>query len=294
MRRHRIPMEDTGKGKAVNDNDDLPEVRYVGVPDGPPKFIASYGIEVATFTQEPGGRNPALDHHVPLNMRGSFKPEMLANYDPNRKYRVDKFGWALCTKKLDDDGRRCSRKAANRYPFCTTHGARLHPLDRLITETEEAETSAPMSRYQLFLAKQITIDDLDDEELMSFGFRTATGKIFKPKNVPREMVQAFTQAIFDRSLDKLKSNALAAAETLSSIMIDETVEPNVRIKAATEILDRTIGKAPLTVSVQAKAGFEQVFEAIAVKPMEPLDVDIVPDALERPSLPPDVKLGDSQ
>ena len=269
--------------------EEMPEVRFVGYPDGPRKFVPEIGLELDTFTEPAGGKHPALNYHVPLNFRGPFKPEMLANFDAEYDYRVDQYGWALCCAKTQSDTA-CSRKAMNRYPRCVVHGGRLHPLDKLLTETGELETSEPLTRYQQFIAGQITCDDLDDEELMAFGFRKADGKIFKPKNVPRDMVTAFTAAIFARSLDKLKSSSLEAANTLVSLMSDPSVDANVRLRCATELLDRTLGKAPLVVSLNANAPWETVFESILVTPPNVLDVEEVPQAeLTRPSLPPDVK-----
>jgi hypothetical protein len=160
-------------------------------------------------------------------------------------------------------------------------------MDKLIIDTGQEDPAAMenMSRYQLFLAGQLTVEDLDDEELLAMGFRTSHNTIFKPKNVPRDMVTQFTRAIFDRSLDKLKSSALDAANTLSSIMLDDSVDANVRVKAATEILDRTIGKAPLQVSINPGAAWEGVFEGLfsgtredsRLNRAQPLDVDEVPD-----------------
>lgn len=275
----------------------MPEVRFVGIPDGPKRFVPELGIEVATFTQEPGGKSPALGWHVPLNMRGPFKPNMLANFDSEYDYRVDQFGWALCCRKIKKDGVEvaCKRKAMNRYPRCAAHGGRLHPLDKLLTETGEPETEENMSRYQQFLAKQITVDDLDDEELMAFAFRKANGQLFRPKNIPRDMVTSFTRAIFDRSLDKLKTSALEAANTLATLMTDPSVEPSVRRQCAESILDRTVGKAPLLVSIQSAAPWETIFDAISVIPShEVIEGDIADKALERPALPPDLKMPDTQ
>lgn len=266
--------------------ENMPEVRYVGVPDGPKVFIPEFGLEVSTYTQEPGGASPALSHHVPLNLRGPFRPDQLANYDSEKTYRTDAFGYALCLSKVqaEDTERFCKRKAVNRCPRCTMHGGRLHPLDKLLAETGEPETEVEMSRYQMFLARQIKIDELDDEELMAFGFRKADGKIFKPKNIPREMVTQFTRAIFDRSLDKLKSSALEAANTLASIMVDPSVDASVRRMAAESILDRTIGKAPLQVSLTANAPWETIFEAISSKPQEALDAEVVSEDPQTPEV----------
>lgn len=264
------------------------EIRFVGSPDGEQVLIPEVGLSVGTFTVPPGGNQPALNHHVPLNIRGTYRPGECANFDPDKQYRVDKLGFAMClSTTLADE--LCKRKAVNRSGLCVVHGGRLHPLDRLQVETGEPETEVPLSRYQMFLVGQITVDDLDDDEIMSFGFRKADGKLFKPKNIPREMVTQFTKSIFERSLDKLKSSALEAANTLASIMVDSTVDASVRRLAAESILDRTVGKAPLLVTLNANAPWETVFEAIASKPVRDnyIEGEVVPEVTV-PSLPPDV------
>jgi len=271
-------------GIDMTDVTDNAPVRFVGYPDGEKVFVAEFGTEVGTFTQAPGGRHPALKHHVPLSLRGPFRAEQLANYDPTREYRTDPYGFVLCLAKTKQDDKLCIRKAVNRYPRCVVHGGRLHPMDLLVKETGEPETEATMSRYQLYLAGQITTDDLDDEELLGFGFRTPGGSIFKPKNITRDMVTAFTKELFGRSLEKLKTSSLTAAETLVSLMLDETVDANVRRQCAESILDRTLGKAPLQVSITATAPWETVFESIAVTRQEPLDAEVVPASeIERPT-----------
>lgn len=271
---------------------DADVVRFVGHPDGDKVFIPELGCKVGTFTQVPGGRRDALMHHVPLKQRGEFRPEDLANYDSQRQYRTESNGYLLCYAKTTANAK-CKRKAVNRFPRCDTHGGRLHPLDKLITETGEPETEEPLSRYQQYVAGQISVEDLDDEEVMGLGFRNAKGRIYKPKNVSREMVTAFTKAIFDRSLDKLKSSALEAANTLASIMVDDQVDANIRLKAATEILDRTLGKAPQLVNIQTNAPWEQIYEGIATLSRdesrrtrgEIVDAEVVADQDTQPALP---------
>jgi len=240
-------------------------VRFVGIADGPKVFVAELGTKVRTFTEEPGGKFPALRHHVPPVCRGPFRPEQLANYDSKKQYRTDATGYVLCYEKLKDGQTKCRRKAVNRHPKCNFHGGRVHPLDKLVRDDVEMAEPDPesMTRYQLYLAKQISVDDLDDEEIMNFGFRNNQGRIFKPKNITRDMIQAFTKAIYERSLDSLKANALEAVKTLTTIMMDDQVDAPVRIKAATEVLDRTLGKAPQTVQLIGNAPWEQVFEGLA-------------------------------
>ena len=269
--------------------EDMPEVRFVGYPDGDRRFVPEIGLELGTFTQEPGGNFPALKWHIPLNCRGPFRPDQLANFDAEHSYTVDKYGYVKCLARTADD-KPCSKQAQNRWPRCVVHGGRLHPLDKLLAETGEPETEVPMNRYQMFLAGHLTVDDLDDEELMAFGFRDAKGKLFKPKNIPRDMVTAFTRAIFDRSLDKLKTSALEAANTLAGIMADPSVDPSVRRLCAESILDRTVGKAPLLVSISANAAWETIFESISAKPLqEAIDVEFTEEktsALPQSVMPP--------
>lgn len=242
-------------------------IKFLGKPTGPEKFIPELGYKVATFEEKPGGKFPALKHHVPLYSRGMFRPEQLANFDEEKEYRVDKLGWLLCYGKTIT-GSKCKRRAVNRYPRCNYHGGRLHPLDKLEPndvniEDNENNEEEKVTRYKQFLAGQITVEDLDDEEIMCFGFRTASGRIMRPKQVPREMVTAFTRTLYDRSLQELKVNTLEAAKTLASIMIDSSNDASIRLKAAEAILDRTLGKAPQVVSITSTAPWEEIFDEIA-------------------------------
>ncbi len=241
------------------------EPALVGVADGPPIFVPELGCETNTFTTPPGGSAPALNYHVPLKMRGDFQPEQLANYDPEKSYRTDAFGKMLCYAKAVSTGEKCSRRAVNRYAACIQHGGRLHPLDKIAKEesSNNAEGQA-LSRYQQFLAKQITVDDLDDEELAVCGFRSPkNGVIFKPRNVPREVVDAFTKAVYERAQAELRSLSVEAAQTVGSIMKNKSIEPDIRMKAALSILERTLGKSPQVVQIGVDTkGFEQVFDGI--------------------------------
>jgi hypothetical protein len=51
---------------------------------------------------------------------------------------------------------------------------------------------------------------------------------------------------------------LQAVKTIQSIMEDPAVDAPVRLKAATEILDRTLGKAPQTVNLTGNMPWEEV------------------------------------
>ena len=260
-------------------------VKFVGMPSGPKQFIKELGQEVSTFKEPPGGKFPALNYHVPLDKRGTYRADQLANYSKDIDYRTDPFGYVLCGG-YTNAGEKCSKRAENRSPRCVIHGGRIHPLDKLIQDEQPSSNkreAESLSRYNQFLAGQITVDDLDDEELATCGFRSTNGRIYKPRNVPRELATAFTKAIYERAQQELKGHTVTAAQTVAEIMMNKTVEPDIRLKAANTLLDRGLGKAPQTINLNHDiTGFEDVFSAIIAGPKpETIDADVVePDSGE--------------
>jgi hypothetical protein len=155
-------------------------------------------------------------------------------------------------------GENCSKRAQNRYARCQLHGGRIHPLDSIVKDTEDGPPQQ-LSRYRQFLAGQITVDDLDDEELALCGFKQSDGKMYKPKNVPRQMVEEFQKVIFDRAQAGLRSLTVDAVKTVGEIMKNKTNEPDIRLKAALAMLDRNLGKTPNVVALTSDKPFEEVF-----------------------------------
>ena len=259
------------------------EVATVGKPSGPKVYVPELGCEVPTWTETPPGPK-VLMHHVPLNKRGPFRPEQLANFDLNKQYRTDKLGYVLCYATAGS-GKICGRKATNMVPRCILHGGKVHPLDRTVDPEPENVETKPLTRYQQFLAKQLTVEDLDDEEVLNFGFRMPNGSIYRPRNIPREFVNEITKAIYDRALHEIKSNAVEAAKTLASIMVDPANDASIRLKAAESILDRSIGKAPQQLNITAGAPWEEIFESISTATREQsraarrnvIDADVIPE-----------------
>ena len=235
-------------------------VELLGKPDGPEVFVPEMGLEVGTFTQT--HEKPCLTWHVPLEMRGDFRPTDLANYKPERSYRTNAFGKVLCYAKTQAD-EYCQNKAVNRFPRCIKHGGSLHPLDKVVTEENSAEKDS-MTRYQQFKAKLITVEDLDDEELAMGGFRSnKNGKVYRPKNVPREIMQAMQKAIFERANAELKGGVVKAAKTLVDLATDDTVDDASRLRASQDSQERNLGKAKQTEPVAPGSPWEEVFSGIA-------------------------------
>ena len=236
----------------------------VGIATGPKTFVKELGIEVPTFDIDPGGVLPALKYHVPLEFRGDFRPIDLANYDPTKEYRTDAIGRVLCYGTTKS-GSRCTKRAVNRSPRCEFHGGRLHPLDKIAKDDEKASDTAEaesLSRYRQFQAGQITVDDLDDEELAACGFRAKNGTIYKPRNVPRALAEGFTRAIYARAESEIRSLAIEAAQTIGEIMKNRTNEPDIRLKAAMTLIERNLGKTPQVLAITDAKAYEEVFDSI--------------------------------
>ncbi|AVD99743.1 terminase small subunit [Mycobacterium phage Cuke] len=236
-------------------------VKFVGVPDGPARFIAELGCEVGTFVSH---SEKELDYHVPLEFRGDYRPRELANYDPQKDYRTNAFGKCLCGAKTKQD-LLCERKAVNRCGLCQLHGGQLNRLDRIATDKETASNAAEsqgLSRYRQFQNGTLTVDDLDDDELAQCGFKASNGVIYRPKNVPRELANAFQKAIFERANSELRGMVVDAARTVGEIMKNKTNEPDIRLKAALSLIERGLGKTPNVVAITQDKPFEVVFDAI--------------------------------
>lgn len=240
-------------------------VKFVGFPDGPKTFVKELGQEVGTF---PKMDKKTLTWHVPLDKRGFYRATDLANYSPENDYRTTPEGYVLCYG-ITKAGSRCEKKAQNRWPRCEFHGGALHPLDKLVKESEEGSNDEAiresLTRFQEFKAGYITVDDLDDEELATGGFRSKkNGTIYRPKNVPRELANAFQRAIYERANEELRSLTVDAARTIGEIFKNRNNEPDIRLKGAFGVLERTLGKPATNVVVSQDKPFEHVFSDLEV------------------------------
>lgn len=235
-------------------------VKFVGFPSGPKTFIKELGQEVGTFEAT---EKKTLTWHVPLNKRGPFRPNDLANYSPENDYRTDALGYVLCYG-LTKSNARCNKKAVNRWPRCEFHGGALHPFDKLEVETTEIDPET-LTRFQEYKAGIITADDLDDEELAMGGFRSKkNGSIYRPKNMPRELANAFQRALFERANAEMRSLTMDAVRTVGEIFKNKNNEADIRLKGALATLERTLGKPATNVVVSQDKPFEHVFSDLEV------------------------------
>lgn len=268
-------------------NEDSRQYAFVGKPDGPPTFVAAMGTKVGTFTERhaeleprlgPGKNSPCIMWHVPREFRGPYHPEDRADYskklDDEGAYPRTYDGWANCEGKLkaqegaktDRAGEPCKRKAVHRSGFCQVHGGKLHPLDMPAPVTRDPST---MNRRELLKFGYITVDDLDDEELIHGMARDKRGK-FPGKNasdkatIPKPIYDKMVQRLFDRAQEKLRENVLAAIDTLAEISQGDAFEASDRANASKFIVERVLGKTTEKVDLTVTAKpFEQILSGIA-------------------------------
>lgn len=245
--------------------------RTIGKPDGPPEWHAEFGCRVGTFTTRHAEMDdvrwqkvPCLMFHVPRHLRGPYRPDELANFDPDAEYRIDQTGMRLCesstrTRQSAHGPRECKRKASNRQPYCEAHGARLHPLDKADANINFKDP-ATMTRLELLEAGYIDVDDLTDDEL-----RNGVAPKSKHIRVSKELYQKITQRHFQRAQELLSEGLLPAVQALNHIAQGNAYEPSDRIKAATYIIERVMGKTPdVLITKEIKEPWEELVAGVAV------------------------------
>lgn len=240
----------------------------VGAPDGTPMMRHEFGRKVGTFTKRRKDLDPPNWHsrpplmfHVPREFRGNYRPGELANFNPEYEYIVDSSGYRMCEANTQKGTGLCKVRAANRQPYCESHGARLHPLDKISPETTDP---AKMTRYQLLLHGYIDVEDLTDEEI-SNGMMDSGGPQHRVM-LPRELYRKILDRHYDRAQEILKEALVPALLSLVDIANneDEIYEAQDRLKAIAMIKDHVLGKAPQVVQIgPAKEPWQQLVAGMA-------------------------------
>lgn len=142
-------------------------------------------------------------------------------------------------------------------------------------------------RMAQLLRGEITVDDLDDEELRRGQLRSANGTFSGHPNdmVPREMHDEMMRRLLRRGQDKIRKNFFDAVDTIVDVM-NNSEEDALRLKAATYLYERLAGKTPekLEISGEIK-GFEQ-FKVVRInkkrrkKTEDIVDADVVEEEEE--------------
>lgn len=108
-------------------------------------------------------------------------------------------------------------------------------------------------RTAAVLAGDEDLTQWDDEELIRGQRRNKNGRWGgrPPKVVPTAIHHEITRRKMSEAYRLLQTNLVAATEVLVSLATDPEVESAVRLKAATTIMERVLGKTPERVELSA-------------------------------------------
>lgn len=254
---------------------DLDKKVTYGDADGPDLFVDQFGFVVPTFINPrndlipgPARAYKRVSHHVPFKMRGFFKPEDWPDdYRNSIEWRVNNEGFVLCSAIAQKTNKLCSNKAVNRENFCRNHGGGLHPLDKKISSQNVVavpqERVDGLDRAQKFMQGFLSIEDLSDEEIQGMFIYDDTGRKVQSLTMGIKIHQQIAQELHRRMNRFLQTKTASMLSVMVDIAESDLVEPADRIKAATWVAERTMGKTPdVIIHGKVDAPYESIFEAI--------------------------------
>ena len=108
------------------------------------------------------------------------------------------------------------------------------------------------------LSGQADLSSWTEEELLRGQKRSKTGTWTgrPPLVVPTKLHDELVRRKMSVAHDLLRDNLVAATNVLIELATDEAVESGVRLKAASIIMDRVLGKAPDRVSIETTKPWE--------------------------------------
>lgn len=132
---------------------------------------------------------------------------------------------------------------------------------------QEAGGETRKQRWARLLDGSLTVRELDDVEIEAMTVYDAAGSVGgKRPLMPSHIAQQFRQEMIRRANDTLLTSLNRAAEALAEIVGDEDASGSDRIRAATVLFDRVMGKAPETVTVKSETGWEGLLNKMAGQP----------------------------
>lgn len=122
----------------------------------------------------------------------------------------------------------------------------------------------PNQRTTELLRGMITVEDLDEEELAMGMCKNDDGEfpLKAPSIVPKAIYDAMRLQLYSRVNMKLHSSLSDAVDNIVEIMNNPGNEPQVRLKAATYVLERILGKTPDRVDVRLDAPWQVLLDGI--------------------------------
>lgn len=133
-------------------------------------------------------------------------------------------------------------------------------------------------RMAQFMKGELTVEDLDDEELARGQFRDEHGRFSGRPNklIPREVQQEMIRRLLARGDELWRSGYNIAIKVHLEIAADPNNTPADRMKAAQYLIERVAGKTPDRIHIAAEDPVETLFRQILSDPNGLRDRDPVP------------------
>lgn len=113
---------------------------------------------------------------------------------------------------------------------------------------------------------EVDLSIWSEEELVRGQRRSANGKWMgrPPKVVPKAIHDELVKRKMSKAYDLLNDSIYDAVAVLREVALDRSADAAMRIKAATEILNRTMGKPTQEMKIAVKSTFDEALEAMLV------------------------------
>lgn len=123
-------------------------------------------------------------------------------------------------------------------------------------------------RYAMLLQGVIKVEDLEDEELARGQLKAADGswRGRPPKLVPRQLLDAMRGELVKRAHDNLQAALLGPGIKTLTDLAENAIDEGVRLRAATAIIERVIGKVPDKVHIAAEDPVEALLRSVLSDP----------------------------
>ena len=117
------------------------------------------------------------------------------------------------------------------------------------------------SRHQMLMDGELSVRDLDREELKAGRGRDIDGELKgRVAPIPQRIVAKMHQEIFRLHGEIMRSALVDATDTLVELANSPEVKDEVRIKAAAILLERNVGKVPQDIRVGSIDPWEQILD----------------------------------
>lgn len=150
--------------------------------------------------------------------------------------------------------------------YCRNH----HPDPEIVKKQEDRYQQSLLDlkygtnpRMQALFLGELSVEELDDEELIRAMPRQPSGKFGRPSKVlPRELHTRCVQELFARADARMQARILDVVDTMLAVATSEQASDSDRLKASQWIFERLRGKSPDTLIHRQEKPFEAVFSSL--------------------------------